>query len=73
MKAIGQEPRGAGLRLAIGELPVCPYCVSQRVAGDFAVGSLLAPRTTRWRTATWTAQALGDALNLAYARAEQRS
>jgi hypothetical protein len=70
---VEEEPRGTGLQLAVGELLVCPYCVSQWVAGGFAVGSLLAPRTTRWLSAMWTAQALGDALNLAYAQAEQRS
>jgi hypothetical protein len=70
---VSEEPRGRGLRLAAGELVVCPYCVSQWIAGGFAVGFVFAPRTTRWLSAMWTAQALADTLNLAYSAAEQHS
>jgi len=70
---VEERPRGRGVRLALGELVVCPYCISQWVVGGFAVGSIFAPRTTRWLTAMWTAQALADTLNLAYSAAEQRS
>src|SRR4051794_23800642 len=39
---VSEEPRGRGLRLAVGELLVCPYCVGQwgaaGVVGGFGVG-----------------------------------
>jgi hypothetical protein len=62
-----EAARGRGLRLATGELLVCPYCVAQWVAGAFAVGHVFAPRTTRLLSAMWAAQAIGDGVQLAYA------
>src|SRR3954451_13287907 len=35
---LSEEPRGHGLRYAIGELLACPYCISQWVAAGFGVG-----------------------------------
>jgi Protein of unknown function (DUF1360) len=62
-----EEPRGTGMRYAIGELLVCPYCMAQWVAGGVAVGWLFAPRTTRLLSAMWAAQAMADGVQLAYA------
>jgi hypothetical protein len=70
---VDEEPRGTGLRLAIGELTVCPYCLAQWVAGAFTVGHVVAPRVTRLLTAMWSAHAIADAAQLAYSAAEQRS
>jgi Protein of unknown function (DUF1360) len=61
-----EAPRGSGLRYAIGELLVCPYCVAQWVAGGLAVGHLYAPRATRMLSAMWAAQAIADGVQLAY-------
>ncbi|HYZ81401.1 MAG TPA: DUF1360 domain-containing protein, partial [Solirubrobacteraceae bacterium] len=44
---VEEAARGRGLRHAIGELLVCPYCVGQWVAGGFAAGYAHAPRVTR--------------------------
>jgi uncharacterized protein DUF1360 len=70
---VDEEPRGHGLRLAVGELLVCPYCLAQWIAGAFTVGHVVAPRVTRLLTAMWSAHALADAAQLAYSAAEQRS
>jgi hypothetical protein len=65
-----EEARGDGLRLATGELLLCPYCISQWVSGGVAVGWVVAPRTTRLLTAMWAAQAVADGLQLAYSAGE---
>jgi hypothetical protein len=68
-----EEARGRGLRLATGELLICPYCLAQWVAGAFVVGYVHAPRVTRLLAGMWTAHAVADAVQLAYSAAEQRS
>jgi hypothetical protein len=70
---VDEAPRGSGLRLAVGELLVCPYCLAQWIAGAFTVGHVAAPRVTRLLTAMWTAHAIADAAQLAYSAAERRS
>jgi uncharacterized protein DUF1360 len=70
---VAEQPRGEGLRLAIGELLVCPYCLAQWIAGAFAVGYVAAPRLTRLLASMWTAHALADAAQLAYSAAEKRA
>jgi Protein of unknown function (DUF1360) len=42
-----EEPRGTGLRKAVGELIVCPFRVGQWVATGFVSGLVLRPRATR--------------------------
>jgi Protein of unknown function (DUF1360) len=68
-----EAPRGDGLRFAIGELVVCPYCMAQWVAGGLAVGHVFAPRTTRMLSAMWAAQAIADGIQLAYSAGEQQT
>ena len=68
-----EKARGRGLRLATGELLICPYCLAQWVAGGFAVGMVAAPRLTRLLTAMWTAEAISDFAQLAYHAAEERA
>ena len=70
---VDEAPRGSGLRLALGELLVCPYCLAQWIAGAFTVGHVAAPRLTRLLAAMWTAHAIADAAQLAYSAAERRS
>lgn len=69
---VAEQARGDGLRLAVGELIVCPYCLAQWIAGAFTIGHVAAPRLTRLLTAMWTAHALADAAQLAYSAAEKR-
>jgi hypothetical protein len=68
-----EAPRGRGLRQAIGELLVCPYCLAQWIAGGFAVGYVYAPRTTRLLAGLWTIHAIADGAQLAYSAAQQRT
>jgi hypothetical protein len=70
---VEEAPRGSGLRYAVGELLVCPYCIAQWIAGAFTVGYVVAPRTTRLLAATWTVHAIADGAQLAYSAAEHRS
>jgi hypothetical protein len=44
---VEEAARGRGLRRAIGELLVCPYCVGMWIAGALTAGRLVAPRFTR--------------------------
>ena len=68
-----EKARGRGLRLATGELIICPYCLAQWVVGGFAVGIVAAPRLTRLLAAMWTAEAISDFAQLAYHAAEERA
>jgi hypothetical protein len=70
---LDEAPRGHGLRYAVGELLVCPYCLAQWVAGAIAVSHVFAPRATRLLSAMWAAQALADGAQLAYSAAERRT
>ena len=70
---VSEEPRGSGLRLAIGELVNCPFCLGQWTAGGFAAGMVAAPRLTRLLAMIYAAETVADFLQLAYAAASQRA
>jgi hypothetical protein len=66
-----EEPRGSGLRKAVGELIVCPFCVGQWVATGFVFGLALRPRATRLVASLFAALTVADFLQFAYAAAEK--
>jgi hypothetical protein len=68
---VSEAARGRGLRRAIGELVVCPYCLGVWVAGAFTAGLIVAPRPTRWVAAVLNAVFAADVLQIAYAKAEE--
>lgn len=70
---VEEAARGHGLRLAVGELLVCPYCIAHWVAGAFFLGLVFAPRLTRLLAGMWSAHAIADAAHLAYRAAARRS
>jgi Protein of unknown function (DUF1360) len=70
---IEEKPRGRGLRLATGELLVCPYCVAQWIAAGFAVGYVRAPRLTRLLAGMYTMYAISDGLQFAYLAADEKT
>ena len=70
-REVDDTPRGRGLRRVIGELLVCPFCVSQWIATAFAAGLLFAPRPTRWIAGVFTAVATSDFLQFGYKAAER--
>jgi hypothetical protein len=67
---VNEAARGHGLRRAIGELIICPYCLSMWAATGFTAGLIAAPRATRWIATALTTVAGADVLQIAYAKAE---
>jgi hypothetical protein len=67
---VREKPRGEGVRLAVGELLACPYCVGQWIAGGFGVGMVAAPRLTRLIAFVFTTETISDFLQIAYRAAE---
>jgi hypothetical protein len=68
---VEEAARGRGLRRAIGELLICPYCVSLWIAAGLTAGLLVAPRLTRWTCTVLTAVFASDLLQIAYKKAEE--
>jgi Protein of unknown function (DUF1360) len=69
---VEEEPCGHGLRLAVGELLVCPYCLAQWIATAFTLGLVGAPRLTRVIGSIFVAHTLSDFLQVAYRAAEEQ-
>jgi hypothetical protein len=67
---VEERARGEGVRRAIGELLICPYCIGLWASGAFHVGLIFAPRTTRVVASTLTALTVSDFLQIAYKAAE---
>jgi hypothetical protein len=67
---VNEAARGRGLRRAVGELLVCPYCLDMWVASGFLGGLVTAPRATRLIASVLAVVSGADALQLAYAKAE---
>jgi hypothetical protein len=68
---VSEQPRGRGLRRAIGELLVCPYCLGMWISAAFVAGLLVAPRFTRWLASALVAFFGSEMLQIAYKKAEQ--
>jgi hypothetical protein len=68
---VSEQPRGRGLRRAIGELLVCPYCLGMWTSAVFVAGLLVAPRFTRWLASVLALFFGSDLLQIAYKKAEQ--
>jgi hypothetical protein len=68
---VEERPRGTGLRRAVGELLVCPFCLGLWIAAAFTAGLIVAPRQTRWLASVLVVVTGSDALQIAYVKAEQ--
>lgn len=68
---VSEQPRGRGLRRAVGELLICPYCLGMWTSAAFVAGLLVAPRFTRWLAAVLVAFFGSEMLQIAYKKAEQ--
>jgi hypothetical protein len=69
---VHERARGRGLRRAIGELLVCPFCLSMWMSAGLTAMLLVWPRATRWFAAVWTIFFSSELLQIAYSRAESR-
>jgi hypothetical protein len=69
---VEESARGQGVRKAIGELLICPYCLGLWVVSAFAIGLLFAPRLTRFLAAIFSALTISDFLQVAYKAAEEK-
>ncbi len=67
---VEEAARGRGLRRMLGELLICPYCLSMWLAAAFTAGLLVAPRATRWAASLLSAVFVSDVLQIAYRKAE---
>jgi hypothetical protein len=67
---VDEKARGRGLRRAIGELAICPYCLGPWIASAFAAGLIVAPRPTRWAAGVLTVVFGSDVLQIVYRNAE---
>jgi hypothetical protein len=67
---VSEQPRGGGLRRAVGELLVCPYCLGMWTSAAFVAGLLVAPRFTRAVAAVFTTFFGSEMLQIAYKKAE---
>jgi hypothetical protein len=70
---VSEEPRGTGIRLAIGELLVCPYCVGQWVAAAFVAGYIRQPNPTRMVAAVFAVLSASDFLSQAWVALEEQT
>ena len=68
---VDEAARGHGLRRAIGELLVCPYCLGMWVSAAMTASLLVFPRFTRWVAAVLTMFFGSELLQIAYVRAEK--
>lgn len=72
-RELDQSAQGTGLRRALGELLICPYCLAQWIGTAFFAGLAVAPRLTRFLAALLAALALADLLQPAYRSLEKAS
>ncbi len=69
-RAPEERPAGSGARRAVGELVLCPYCLSVWIASAFAAGLVVAPRPTRWAAGILATVFGSDVLQIAYRKLE---
>ncbi|MFI9808717.1 DUF1360 domain-containing protein [Streptomyces sp. NPDC052301] len=65
------EPRGSGLRRAIGDLVACPFCTSAWTAGALVCSYAAAPRLTRLVCGGFAALTVADWLHYAWTWTQQ--
>jgi hypothetical protein len=67
---VNEAARGRGLRRAVGELLICPYCLGIWIAAGFLGGLVAAPRATRLLESIFAVVGAADVLQIAYSKAE---
>ncbi len=69
---VDEAARGRGLRRAIGELLICPYCLAMWISTGFLAGIVTFPRPTRLIASAFTVVTGADTLQIAYGKAEEQ-
>ena len=69
---VEETPRGTGVRRAIGELLVCPFCLGQWIATALLAGLAVVPRATRLVCSIFAAVTIGDFLQVLYKGSEEK-
>ena len=69
---VEETPRGRGIRRAIGELLVCPFCLAQWVATGLLAGFAVVPRVTRFVCSIFAAVTISDFLQILYKGSEEK-
>ncbi|MFL5907210.1 MAG: DUF1360 domain-containing protein [Solirubrobacterales bacterium] len=69
---VEETPRGSGIRRAIGELLICPFCLAQWVATAILTGLAVVPRATRFVCSIFAAVAISDFLQIVYKGSEEK-
>ena len=69
---VEESPRGSGMRRAIGELLVCPFCLAQWLATAVLAGFAVVPRATRFVCSIFAAVTISDFLQIFYKGSEER-
>jgi hypothetical protein len=70
---VSEEPRGEGLQHSIGELLVCPYCISQWVGAGLLAAYVRDPDLARSAAVLLTIVAGSDFLHQAWAAVDKRA
>lgn len=70
---VREQARSGQLRQATGELLTCPWCFGQWVAAALGIGTVFAPRLTRFVATLAAAVTVSDFLHLAYEKAKSAS
>ncbi|HEY3613475.1 MAG TPA: DUF1360 domain-containing protein [Gaiellales bacterium] len=63
---VESEAVGSGLRRTVGELAICPFCMTQWVAAAGLVGLCAAPRWTRFAAGILAVRTVAEAVNLGH-------
>lgn len=64
---VNSQPAGTGVRLALGELLTCPFCISVWIATALTAGFAIAPGAARLTASGLAAVVVADASQYAYA------
>lgn len=69
---VDERPAGEGMRRAIGELVLCPHCLSLWIATGFVGGIVAAPATTRLIASIYVTMSVSDAASKAWRAVDER-
>ncbi len=68
---VDEEPRGRGMRRAIGSLISCPYCIEVWISTGLSFGLAAVPRVTRFVASIFGVVAVSDFLHRCYVVAKE--